>query len=61
MYIKNGVKKMSKNNVIGTLDGVVAWYDGTMFDYDVNEMERIIKENGLEVGDRVKLVIVKED
>ena len=57
MRITNGVKHMNNDKVIGTIDGVVAWYDGTYFDYSVEEMERIIKENGLEVGDRIKLTV----
>ena len=43
--------------VIGKLNGWIDWYDGPMFNYDVEEMVKMIEDNNLNVGDKIKITI----
>jgi len=54
--------KESWNSFIdGTIDCKVSWYDGFMLDYTQEQLDNALLKIGAEVGDKVKVIVLKDD
>jgi len=56
-----GMEKMREQMMKDAIKCEVTWIDGFMLDYTQEQQDDLLEKIGAKVGDKVKLIIIKED